>query len=125
MEHELDIPPIPVCIVDDQSAEKIEAATWGVWTSYTLAGTEPAQQIIPQDRRRRRAVVIVNGASPGVVYIGTQAQVQRQVGGILAGGNSVTLESQSPMWMAPDGTHPMTVSVLVEGYRANGKAEER
>lgn len=109
--------PIPVSIVEDK-AERVKSATWGVWTGYVLAGTEQPFQILPQDERRRRAVIVVTGASPGIVYIGTRAQTLQQRGGVLPGGVTIVEESASERWIAPDGTHPMTVSVLLEGYRA-------
>lgn len=110
--------PVPVSIVENK-AEKVEAATFGAWTGYVLAGTEPAFQILPQDRKRRRAVIVISGAAPGLIYIAeSQGKAQAKKGGPIGGGNSVTLESQTQMWISPDGTNPMTIAVLLEGYRA-------
>lgn len=115
-ETETEIEPIPVRIVGE---EEEKAADFGTWIGFSLVGTEPAFQIMPQDRKRKRAVVVVNGAAPGFVYIGnTMQQVQGNQGGQLFGGNTVAFESQSAMWVKPNGANPMIVSVLLEGYRA-------
>ena len=62
------------------------------------------------------ATPVAGGASPGFVYLGTQAQCQQQLGGILACGERITIENNQALWMAPDGTDPVTVSVLAERW---------
>ena len=55
-------------------------------------------------------------ASPGFVYIGTQAQCQQKLGGVLAVGEQVAIENNQQLWMAPDGADPVVVSVLAERW---------
>lgn len=111
-----DIEPIPVRIVGE---EQEEAADFGAWIVFSFLGTEAAVPCIPQDRKRKRAVVIVSSAVAAArLYFGSMAQAQQRTGAPLQNGNTFSMESQSPMWVAPDGTNPITVAVLLEGYRA-------
>ena len=58
----------------------------------------------------------VQVSSPGFVYLGTQAQCQQKLGGVLLAGQQVVIENNQALWMAPDGTDPVTVSVLAERW---------
>jgi hypothetical protein len=115
--------PVDVHIV---GGEKQTAPDFGVWRSITLAGTEIgglSMQLLPQEEKRHRAIIIIQ---PGVaanvlgnVFIGTRAQVQATLpqGGQLVNGNSVVLESASEVWIAADGSHSLTVTVLDERFK--------
>lgn len=93
-----------------------QAAAYGAWFTYVLAATTAAQPILPFDDARARALIIVSGTGP--VYVGTQAQTQASpvLGGLLATGATVEVKNQQTLWLAPDGTHTATVTVLVERW---------
>lgn len=110
---------IPVTVV----GEKETPATFGIWTTYKLTGTEQAQMILPLSLKRHRAVIQVmngflNNNNLGYVLIGSLGQVQNGQGGVLVSGVSVTIESESAVFLAPDGSHALTVTVLEERYRS-------
>ena len=92
------------------------AADFGAWTTYTLTATTTAQPILPYDSNRARAVIIVSGAGP--VYVGSEGQVQASpvLGGLLPTGAIVETKNKQKLWLAPDGTHSATVTVLVERW---------
>lgn len=116
--------PVPVTgtvglsseILDKGFRTSPQAAGYGAWTTYVLGGTEKAQPIIPFDDRRARALIIVSGTGP--VFVGTMAQTQSSppLGGQLATGATVEIRNQQQLWMVPDGTHSVTVTVLVERW---------
>jgi hypothetical protein len=78
------------------SVEAIGAATAGAVYKLQLA-------ITPQ-------------AATGYVYLGTQAQCLRGLAGILAIGQQVVVENNQQLWMAPDGSDPVVVTVLAERW---------
>src|SRR5579859_4814904 len=84
-----------------------KAAGFGAWATYTLAATTAAQKILPYDEQRARAV-----------YVGSRAQCQASpvLGGQLATGTIVDTRNKQELWLAPDGTHTATVTVLVERW---------
>jgi hypothetical protein len=57
--------PVKLVGVHKSNVERIEAADYGVWSTYTLTGTENALQILPRDLFRRRAVIQVNTTVTG------------------------------------------------------------
>lgn len=93
-----------------------KAADFGAWQTYTLAATTAAQLILPHDEQRARAVIIVAGTGP--VFVGTKAQCQASpvLGGSLATGANVETRNRQELWLAPDGTHTATVTVLTERW---------
>ena len=93
-----------------------KAAGFGAWATYTLAATTAAQKILPYDEQRARAVLIISGAGP--VYVGSRAQCQASpvLGGQLATGTIVDTRNKQELWLAPDGTHTATVTVLAERW---------
>lgn len=52
----------------------------------------------------------------GLVYVGTQAQCLTKTAGVILVGQSVTLENNQQLWIAPDGTDQVTVTVLAERW---------
>lgn len=124
--------PVPVKIVEDTRPEKIRPATYGSWSQHTFAGTEPARQVLPQDERRRRAVLTVIAAANAVqpkIYVGAKAQVANgnpsasaaniapAVTATAGGSVTIELQSVSEVWVIPDGVNPITLVVLDEIYR--------
>lgn len=113
------IDPVPVRIigVDSERAAKVEQ---GVWMNYIFAATDQPQQILPQNSKRKQAVITVqpgNAASiVGFLYIGDQARVFNRVSGRGYNGNSITVESAAAVWAAPDGTNSLSLTVLDESY---------
>jgi hypothetical protein len=119
--------PMPVKIVKDPDESAIEAAHFGNVTTYQLAGTESGAagviRILPIDRFRRRAVILVNNPSGGAVaaagsyvLIGSRGQVANGQGGRLQPGNSLLLENMQDWYLSADGTHALDVVVLQERY---------
>jgi hypothetical protein len=50
------------------------------------------------------------------VYLGSQAQCLQKLAGQLPAGQQIIIENNQQLWMAPDGTDPVTVSVLAERW---------
>jgi hypothetical protein len=97
---------------------KDKGADYGSWSTYVLTATQAAQKILPHDEQRRRALLLVSGSGP--VYVGTQGQTQANppVGGLLATGAVVETKNRQELWLAPDGTHTATVTLLIERYES-------
>lgn len=101
-----------------------QAADFGTYVTYSLpAGATTAQQILPYDSNRHRAILTVS--APGAVvagsgvWIGTQAQCQANppVGGFLPVGQSnYTLEHNAALWLVGDGVNAMRVTVAMERW---------
>lgn len=113
-QDDTEIQPIPVRVV---GAEKEAAAVFGAWVKHTLLSTDPPRQILPEDTRRKRAVIVVSGA--GGIYIGSPGQVQNAAvaaasAGELSTGAVVTSESASEQWVLAQAD--TVVSVLIERY---------
>lgn len=95
---------------------------FGAWSTTAFAGT-PADRpvpILPDDPHRRRAVIIVTGAAPAVLWLGTEAQANaiagaNGAGGIaLPAGQSITVTNRQPVWAMSDLTHAVSALVLNE-----------
>jgi hypothetical protein len=50
------------------------------------------------------------------IYLGTQAQCLTKTAGQLAAGQQIIIENNQQLWMAPDGTDPLVISVLAERW---------
>lgn len=104
-------------IVDNTETEK--AAEWGSWTTFVIAASTvfPAQQILPQNDRRKSANIWVTGAA-GYVLVGTRGQVMNGQGGRLTAGsaNRFEVSNSQELWMTNDGVNAVTVTVLDERY---------
>lgn len=116
-----EIMPVPVTGVVKANIEhdlrtNPQAADYGAWTTYVLTATQAAQPILPFDPNRARALLIVSGTGP--VYVGTPAQTQANppLGGLLPTGTIAEVKNNQALWLAPDGTHTATVTVLVERW---------
>lgn len=116
----------PVTIEGSVSVEpdvytRPQAAEFGVWATYSLLGTEPAQQLLRRDQYRSRALITVTQNTPGTgaVWVGTRAQLTGTMlnGGKLASG-TFEVKNQQELYLIGDGTNPMTVTVLSERYDA-------
>lgn len=115
--HEYEAVPVLVVNPDNKGANtNPQAADYGAYTTFTLAATTPAQQIIGEDPRRSRAYVFCSGTGP--VYIGSQAQCQASpvLGYQLVTGTGLEIKNNQQVWLAPDGSHSATVSVLIERW---------
>lgn len=103
--------------------EKIEGTEYASFQTYTLLGTETQPvQLLAQDLKRKRAVIIVNNGfldnnSAGYVKIGDIGSVSNNQGALLASGNSVVLESGRAIYLMTDGTNSLTVTVIDERYK--------
>jgi hypothetical protein len=134
---------IAVRIIGAQASGNIEdirgvtAPEFSTWSAWALKGTENNSasgtgciQLLKQEMKRKRAVITIGGAFPtgtptaGMVMIGDQNRVKNfnpavpvPLAGILYAGMSITIEGQSEVWVAADGTNPLTVTVLDERYQ--------
>lgn len=114
--------PVPVSGVVRANIEhdlntQAQAADFGAWSTYSVTATGPAQQILPFDPSRARALIIVSGTGP--VYVGTQAQCQASppVGGQLPTG-TYEVKNNQKLWLVSDGSHTATVTVLMERWES-------
>lgn len=97
-----------------------EAADYGTYRTITLTGTEDKQQILPYDKHRVRAWLIVSGTGP--VWIGSEAQCAAVKGGNTAGGGAqlpagtmpILIAHKQPVWLVGDGSHTATVVLIQE-----------
>jgi hypothetical protein len=121
------VTPVPVhgqVHVGGRVATAEEAADFGTYSTIVLTGTEDKQRILPQDRHRVRAWVIVSGTGP--VWIGSEAQCAQVRAGNTAGGGAqlatglppVPIGHKESVWLIGDGSHPATVVVIQERMRA-------
>lgn len=113
-ETEIDSHPVHVIVDNEQT---IEAADFGSWASWVLAGTEQPFALLPQAPKRDRAVILVQGTAGANVGIrvGTYEQVANGQGGILLAPITVVVESQPQIYVAPLGA-AVTVTTLDERY---------
>jgi len=113
--------PIDVRIIGGSPSKDL-ASDFGSWKTFSvLAGNaQGPQQILPVDRNRSKARVLVfngTGAAAGAfVLLGSRGQIQNNQGGTILGGTSITVENSQELWMTGDGTNAMTVTVLAERY---------
>lgn len=121
MEAETSLAPVPVsgkvhAHIEGPVPTKDLGADFGGWITYTLAATTAPQRILMHDEHRRRAVIIVSGTGP--VFVGTEAQTKASpvLGGQLATGAVIETKNRQELWLAPDGTHTATVTVLNERW---------
>lgn len=121
MDGGIPLQPIPVhgsvhAHIQGVVPTKASAAEYGAWITYVLAATAAAQKILPHDENRARALLVVSGTGP--VYIGSQAQAQSSPvqGGVIPSPAVIELKNKRELWLAPDGTHTATVSVLMERW---------
>jgi hypothetical protein len=111
---------LPVHVGHDVNVQG-QAADFGAWSTVTTpAGADQARPVLPFDKQRHRAVLIVSGAAGGV-WVGTQSQCQAAppVGGFLtagAPGMAVIIENNQALWLIGDGAHSCTVTVLQERW---------
>lgn len=126
-EHADEHAAIPVEIVADSTAEKIDAAVYGGWTSFNFPAANGAPlQILRFNKRRKRAVITITslvGTLTGVAVLGSQNQINNGfsagiVGyaGYLLNGSSITVESASEIW-ATNIINDVCITVLDESYR--------
>lgn len=123
-EHVAPVPDAEMVPVPVKGAVTIEgalpttprAADFGAWITYVLAANTAAQPILPYDDDRSRALIIVSGTGP--VYVGSQGQTQASpvLGGLLPTGATIEVKNKQALWLASDGTHTATVTVLVERW---------
>lgn len=115
------VEPVPVHIVGT-SVDDQESAPYASWQTIPLTGTEAAQQLLAQDVKRKRAQIFINpgftnGNTLGYVLVGSRSQVQNGQGGVLVSGNVVNISNTRELWIATDGSHALTVTILDERYR--------
>jgi hypothetical protein len=92
---------------------------FSAYTTIQWQGTELPQQILAEDAGRGVARILCSGTGPA--YLGTLAQCQQAQRGNVQGGGyllptGATLEvtHRQALWAAPDGSHPVTLSIAVE-----------
>ena len=120
--HSMTVPKPVDVIISTVADTRSVSPDYGVWTSYILLGTEPAQQILPFDPCRAKATIWVlpgfdDNNVNGNVYMGTREQVQASQGGIFPAGVVFEMNAQSEVWVQGDGSHHLVITVLAERYR--------
>lgn len=121
---------IPVCIVDTiiQETSPSELASLNSFPApaTNFVGTEPAVQILPQDKRRHRAFILVNGAANQGIVLGKQNQISNNKGFYLTAGQGMVYESAAALFAIPQATNgAVCLSVLDERYMPAGEYDER
>lgn len=127
-------PPVPVSgdvtvrEIHGQVLTRPGAADFGAVFSVTYTGTEQPAQLLPYDANRRVAWITCTGTGPvWIAYrdpTGLNALRNSGVTGgqvpvfILATGLTLQLGHKQAVYIAPDGTHPATVSVSVERWQS-------
>lgn len=63
-------------------------------------------------------IAVATAAVPGVVFVGSKAQCQASpaLGGQVPNGAVAEVKNKQELWLAPDGTHAATVTVLLERW---------
>lgn len=120
------IPPIDVRMVGGET-EREAGADYGTWFTITIPATTPqatvAQRILPLDRYRKSAEIIVfNGAGAAAgafVLVGAKGQILNGLGGQLQAGR-YPVENVQELWLTGDGTNSMIVTVLTERWAESG-----
>jgi len=116
---------VDVRIIHGSALFHEEAADFGAFFSVVLAGTEAPVQLLPYDVNRKRATVTCTGTGP--VYIGSLSGVTQAKAGAVTGqapafilptGITVTITGKQAVYLAPDGTHTATVSVVAERWES-------
>lgn len=104
---------IPVRITRDPSeGEKYVA---GAFSSVTFAGGEQPYRLLPQDKRRVKAVIRCNGAAPNTVVLAAQSQVAANQGYVLTAGDTFTYTAHSEVWVVPQAANgAVQLSIIVE-----------
>lgn len=121
IEKPLEDHPIPVRVVH-QPGDQIESTQYRSVVAFTfILGTEAPVQVLAQDPLRKSATLyvqpgFVSGNTAGMVFIGDYGQVINKQGGIGVNGNTIKTESSRALWVAPDGVHSLTVTVVDDRY---------
>lgn len=118
------IAPIPVHIVDKHGDDvtRIEGTEYASFATFVVLGTETQPiQILAQDLRRKRAVILVNPGfsdnnTAGYLKIGDLGSVSNGQGMLLVAGNGFVMEHGRAVWLKGDGSHGFTVSIEDERY---------
>lgn len=99
-----------------------DAADFGAYLSITIPATAFNTQILPYDENRKIAWISVLGlAAGGVVYIGSQAQVQANPPQGFQLNNAdqpFPVSHKQPLYVASDGTHGGTLSIAIERWES-------
>jgi hypothetical protein len=106
---------LPVTIVD-RPAVKEASSQLSSWYSYVLLGTEVAFQLLPQDARRHRAIILVQGIAANFVILGKQNQISNNQGARVLAPASIVTESAAAVWCIPQSGQPVTIAVQDERY---------
>jgi len=105
-----------------------EAADFGAAFTLTFAGTEAPLQLLPYDVNRARAYITLTGTGPvyvsyrdpsGLVTVRANGLMNGQAPVyVLATGITLPVTHKQAVYIAPDGTHPATVSVAIERWES-------
>jgi hypothetical protein len=92
------------------------------WNTYILGGTatDQAFRILPLDRRRDRATILIQpgtaGNTVGFVLIGSYRQVINGQGAQFVSGNAFVTEGVQETWLQSDLAHSLAVTVIADRY---------
>jgi hypothetical protein len=90
-----------------------EAADYGAYATYALAGTEAPFRVLPYDEKRSRAVIQVDASA---VYVGKKEQIFQSGNGWkqATGMSPLELRNKQEVWIVPTG---VTCNVMVLNER--------
>jgi hypothetical protein len=100
--------------VVNEPTEKLADADLSAWFTLIFGGTEAYQAVLPQDRKRHRAIIIANGTAGNYIVLGKQNQVANGQGGRLYVGNSVVIESAAAVWCNPSTSGDAIVLTVID-----------
>jgi hypothetical protein len=122
------VPSVPVAIQGSPLTSR-NVADFGAYQTIVFVGTEAPQQLVGYDNLRYRVTIrcLFTGTSaptnpPASIWVGTSAQLQAsaiQGFRFFSGQPELKVENNQAVWIAPDGTNPVTVSVMIERYEGS------
>jgi hypothetical protein len=114
---------VDVRLVGEHEDTRIRATDFTAINTFSLAGVAAdvnnAQGLLPLDRYRRRAEILINQPAQlqtGFVLIGSRAQVSNGQGGRLRPGNRFVTEGMQALFFSGDGATAMEIVAIVERY---------
>ena len=102
---------IPVKLVGTESKTPELAS----FQTYVFAGNEAPFQVLPQTKRRHRAIILVFGNAGNSVKIGRFTQMANNQGAAIPAPNTIVYEAGAAIWVQPQG-QAVSMSIVDEWY---------
>lgn len=117
-----DVQSVPVHITGTDEVN-VDVADFGTWQTYPITASMGYIQLLAQDHRRHRAILIIQAGSAvatDTLLIGSMAQVQNNAGGKFAGGFSsfmgFVLENAQALYASTSATNTFYITVCDERF---------